>query len=33
MSPETLSDDFKDRVLYQSLGLEWDDDSEQGAIS
>ncbi|MGI5213339.1 tyrosine-type recombinase/integrase [Plantactinospora sp. CA-290183] len=28
-----LSDDFKDRVLYQSLGLEWDDDSEQGAIS
>jgi integrase len=28
-----LSDDFKDRVLYQSLGLKWDDDSEQGAIS
>ncbi|WP_309238553.1 tyrosine-type recombinase/integrase [Actinoplanes aureus] len=28
-----LSDDFKDRVLYQSLGLTWDDDSEQGATS
>jgi site-specific recombinase XerD len=21
-----LSDDFKDRVLYRSLGMEWDDD-------
>lgn len=21
-----LSDDFKDRVLYRSLGFDWDDD-------
>ncbi len=27
-----LSDDFKDRVLYRSLGMDWDDDLERPAI-
>jgi len=26
-----LSDDFKDRVLYRSLGMDWDDDPEHPA--
>jgi hypothetical protein len=28
--PEALSDDFKDRVLYRSLGMDWDDDPAPG---
>jgi hypothetical protein len=26
-----LSDDFKDRVLYRSLGMDWDDDPAPGS--